>query len=234
MFKADRMAANEFDELIKELDLKFKASESFFSGKGDKKYDLLYQSHNGQRTGDYVEIYSKAYSDKKGEMIRAAQKASMSDKAKKWKEFREWSRENEDYIDIRLLFPEGELTEGQQKAADEHRKSIVSKIGQREFDRIQSQLENILEDYNYSKIQEIRRIDATPDITESAREQYLKAWEHRKSPYIEMDRRVGILDSNGFYGSTDVRFSGQPSYADGRVYGLKSIPKSEINGKASG
>ena len=49
-----------------------------------------------------------------------------------------------------------------------------------------------------------------------------------------MDRRLGVLTDEGTYGSTDVRFNNQVSYADKRIRGLKAIPKSEINGKPSG
>ena len=83
MFKADRMAANEFNAMVEQLDSKFEAASIHLPGKGNDKYDLFYQSHNGQLTGDLVGVYSKAYLDKKAELISAAQKASSSDKAAK-------------------------------------------------------------------------------------------------------------------------------------------------------
>ena len=233
MHDADKKAAWEFEELIKQLDDKFKAAERHLSGKSNNKYYLFYQSHNGQLTGDLVGVYSKAYLDKKAELISAAQKASPSDKAAKWKEFKDWSKENETYIDIRLLFPEKELNAEQTEVAKVHIKSIIDKIGQRQFDRIYNQLENAIEDYNYALVQELTRIDSTPDLTEEARWQYKAAWEHKMSPYIELDRRLGVLNADGTYGSTDVRFNNQVSYADKGIRGLRSIPKAEINGKSS-
>lgn len=54
------------------------------------------------------------------------------------------------------------------------------------------------------------------------------------SPYIELDRRLGVLNTDGTYGSTNVRFHNQVSYADKGIRGLRSIPKAEVNGKPSG
>lgn len=54
------------------------------------------------------------------------------------------------------------------------------------------------------------------------------------SPYIELDRRLGVLNTDGTYGSTDVRFHNQISYADKGIRGLRSIPKAEIDNKPSG
>ena len=75
MHDTDKKAAWEFEELIKQLDNKFKAAERHLSGKGNNKYDLFYQSHNGQLTGDLVGVYSKAYLDKKAELIERAQRS---------------------------------------------------------------------------------------------------------------------------------------------------------------
>ena len=133
-----------------------------------------------------------------------------------------------------MLFPEKELNAEQTEVAKAHIKSIIDKIGQRQFDRIYNQLENAIEDYNYALVQELTRIDSTPDLTEEARWQYKAAWEHKMSPYIELDRRLGVLNADGTYGSTDVRFNNQVSYADKGIRGLRSIPKAEINGKSSG
>ena len=75
MHDADKKAAWEFEELIKQLDNKFKAAERHLSGNGNNKYDLFYQSHNDQLTGDLVGVYSKAYLDKKAELIEKAQRS---------------------------------------------------------------------------------------------------------------------------------------------------------------
>ena len=68
-----------------------------------------------------------------------------------------------------MLFPEKELNAEQTEVAKAHIKSIIDKIGQRQFDRIYNQLENAIEDYNYALVQELTRIDSTPDLTEEAR-----------------------------------------------------------------
>lgn len=80
MHEADTKSAWEFEEVIKQLEDKFKAADKFLTGKGESKYDLFYQVHNGQKTGDLVDVYSKAYLDKKAELILNAQKAKDSDK----------------------------------------------------------------------------------------------------------------------------------------------------------
>lgn len=164
MHEADTMAAKEFEAIIKNIDEKFKAADKFLQGKGDEKYKLFYQEQNGQLTGDLVKVYSKEYTDKKAELL---EKAQATNKAEDWKAFKDWSKENEDYIDIRLLFPEGELSNGQKELAEKHKKDIISKIGQQQFDKIYSRLENIIEDYNYAKNQEKLRLMAEDSLSEA-------------------------------------------------------------------
>ena len=227
MHEADKKAAWEFEEVIKQLEDKFKAADKFLTGKGESKYNLFYQMHNGQKTGDLVEVYSKAYLDKKAELINAAQKASGDNKPLAWKAFKEWSKENEDYIDIRLLFAEKPLNEAQEMAAEAHIKSIIKSIGKRQYDRIISDLENAIEDFNYARVQEAEKINLDMSLNDQEKIKMLNMWEHANSPYIEMDRRLGVLNDDGTYGSTDVRYEGQPSYAMKGIRGMKSIPKAK-------
>lgn len=164
MYQADAMAAKEFEAIIKNIDDKFKSADKFLQGKGDEKYKLFYQEHNGQLTGDLVKVYSKEYTDKKAELL---EKAQATNKAEDWKAFKDWSKENEDYIDIRLLFPEGELSDSQKELAEKHKKDIISKIGQQQFDKIYLRLENTIEDYNYAKNQERLRLMAEDSLSEA-------------------------------------------------------------------
>lgn len=66
-----------------------------------------------------------------------------------------------------MLFPEKELNAEQTEVAKAHIKSIVDKIGQRQFDRIYNQLENAIEDYNYAKVQKMTTINSNLESTES-------------------------------------------------------------------
>lgn len=66
-----------------------------------------------------------------------------------------------------MLFPEKELNAEQTEVAKAHIKSIIDKIGQRQFDRIYNQLENVIEDYNYAKVQKMTTINSNLQATES-------------------------------------------------------------------
>jgi len=226
MQEADTMAAKEFEEIIKNIDEKFKAADKFLQGKGDDKYRLFYQEHNGQLTGDLVKIYSKEYLDKKAELLEVAQS---SNKPEDWKAFKDWSRENEDYIDIRLLFPEYELSDSQKQLAESHKANIISKIGQIQFDKIYKKLESTIEDYGYAKNQEKLKLNLDNSLSDSERTFALNVWEHQNSPYIELDRRIGSL----LTGSTYVSLGGNVTYADKGVRGLMSIAKEKYEDGSS-
>ena len=232
MHKADRAASLEFDELINELDLKISAAKKFLVEKNGNLYDMFYQEVDGKYTGDLVEPYSKEYTDTKNKLLSAAYKAKDGKKKEAWSKFRSWTRENETYIDIRLLFPESELTSEQKKVAEDHKAEIVGRIGQRQFDRLMTMITRSIDRYNYDRIHEKSRLAEMDEFSEMERVALMNIWDHKKSPYIELDRRVGALNDDGSYGSTNVLYDGKPSYADSGVRGLIGVPnKIDSDGK---
>lgn len=164
MKRVDSDSSDEISNMVAEFDSKLKAADKFLTPKNGNKYDLFYQEINGQLTGDMIKVYSKKYQDIKNELINKAKK---SKRPEDWVKFKEWSKQNEDYLDIRLLFPQGELSPGVQKIADEHKDKLIKLIGQKQFDRHMNQLESIVEMYSNSKMAYENQLESTPGLTES-------------------------------------------------------------------
>jgi len=231
MKKVDSESALEIDATMKLFDAKLKAADKFLPSKGQNKYDLYYQSQNSQLTGDLVKMYSKDYNDTKNALIKKA-KALRS--KTNWNEFREWSKENEDYVDIRLLFPEYELSEIQQKLADEHKAMLISAIGEKQYERMINQLEVAIDNYKYEKMAVENRLYSDPSNSEQDIVELLRIFEYEQSPYIELDRRFGRINTDGTISEFESTIGGVKVFAKNGIKGLRSIPKKTINGKPSG
>ena len=143
---------------------KLKAADKFLTGKGEGKFRIFYQEEDGVLTGDLVKVYTKKYLDTKSDLIN---KATYTRKAADWKKFKEWSKENEEYLDIRLLFPERELNDTQKETAESHKKHIISLVGERQFNKMMSEIESAIEDFNYAKSHKLLELETNPNLSES-------------------------------------------------------------------
>lgn len=95
-------------------------------------------------------------------------------------------------------------------------------------------LELIIEDYHYEKRQREIFLESQ-GLSDSDFAAGMAQFAHSRSPFVEMDRRFGILNEDGTYGSDIIMYGGKPSYADKRVRGIISIPKDKYSdGKSTG
>ena len=235
IFKATKMAENdarkEHEDEMNTFSKLLKDAKSFLTGKGDARFDKFLQ----EGTGKLVTIYSQKYHDVRNKLIsRAIESKSKDD----WAEFNKWSKENEIYMDLRLLFPDADTISrlGEEKVAElatAHLDKLKKLINNdRLLNQYLSHREKDLIDYQHERMTFITNMNK--NISNAERDFAILDFEMRRSPYIELDRRIGRLERDGSYGSTEVTSGGKLVYADGKVKGLKSIPlRQDTNGKTT-
>ena len=221
MKRVDSDSAGEIAKTMAEFDAKLKAADKFLKPKNGNKYHIFYQEHNGQLTGDLVKIYSKKYDEVRDELLGNAQRTK---RAEDWKAFKAWSKENETYVDIRLLFPEKELSPELQALADKHRTELISSIGQKQFNRIMNRIEANIELYNSAKMAYENKLYSDPNLLEDDRIQLLRTWYYENSPYVELDRRLGAYNPDGSTYEVSTRVGNEMVYANKGVKGIRTIP----------
>ena len=188
---------------------------------------MFFQEFNGVLTGDLIDPISNEYISKRSKLLEDYNKAKGEEKKKLWKEFKDWCKDNEDTIDFRLLIPRlgVELTDAQKKKAEEHKKHIISLIGEKQFDRHMNYIEDNIDAYESMRAIKLIELQSDPNLIESGVEAAMEKFDHEFSPYIELDRKLGKLDVDGNYGSHETYIGSTRTYAQKGLRGIVTIPK---------
>ena len=131
---------------------------------------FIQKFEDGSKTGDLVDMYVPEYFKEKVKAYLSAKEA------KDYSKYIKFLRDNENLMDINILFPEaeGNYNEDVQNAYIDE---IKKKIGEYNFEYFYNMQERLIEKYKAAKFAKFQYID-TLDINEESKTAQKKAWEY--------------------------------------------------------